>query len=38
MREEVKEKNQLIKAAFINEGIMPRIAQNTFFLKKKIET
>ena len=29
LREEIKEKNQLIKAAFINEDIMPRIAQNT---------
>ena len=37
MREDVKEKNQLIKAVFINEDIMPRIAQNTFF-KEKIET
>ena len=37
MREEVKEKNQLIKAVFINEDTMPRIAQNTFF-KKKIKT
>ena len=37
MREEVKEKNQLIKAVFINEDTMPCIAQNTFF-KKKIKT
>ena len=29
LREEIKEKNQLIKAAFINEDIMPRIPQNT---------
>ena len=36
LREEIKEKNQLIKAVFRNEDIMPRIAQNT--LKKMIQT
>ena len=30
LREEIKEKNQLIKAVFRNEDIMPHIPQNTF--------
>ena len=30
LREEIKEKNQLIKAVFRNEDVMPRVAQNTF--------
>ena len=35
LREEIKEKNQLIKAVFRNKDIMPRIAQNTFKKRSK---
>ena len=35
LREERKEKNQLIKAVFRNKDIIPRIAQNTFKKRSK---